>query len=131
MIDMLGTVLIMLGLAFNLFGCLGLVRLPDVYNRLQAATKCVTLGTCSILVGVLLVSSDLGVGLKALLCALFIVITAPVAAHAISRGSYRGGVQLTSDSVIDTYAGRLNGNGDTTVPEESGTQKPEEVRVNG
>ena len=45
----------LLDLDFNLFGCLGLVRFPDVYNRLQAATKCVTLGTCSILFGTLLI----------------------------------------------------------------------------
>ena len=38
------------GLFFDLVGCLGLVRLPDVYNRLQAGTKCVTLGTFLILV---------------------------------------------------------------------------------
>jgi multicomponent Na+:H+ antiporter subunit G len=131
MIDILGTLLIVLGLAFNLFGCLGLVRLPDVYNRLQAATKCVTLGTCSILVGVFLVSNDLGVGLKALLCGGFIVITAPVAAHAISRGSYRGGVKLTPESVIDAYARHVNETGDAVVHDESGTPKSEEVGVNG
>ena len=41
------------GLFFDLVGCLGLVRLPDVYNRLQAGTKCVTLGTFLILLGVI------------------------------------------------------------------------------
>ncbi len=46
------TIFISIGVLFNLFGCIGLIRLPDVYNRLQSATKCVTLGTCSILVGV-------------------------------------------------------------------------------
>ena len=54
------------------FGCLGLVRLPDVYNRLQAATKCVTLGTCSILFGALFYSGFNDVGLKAILCIFFI-----------------------------------------------------------
>ena len=47
-----------IGLAFDLFGCIGLVRLPDVYNRAQAATKCVTLGTCMILVGTALSGAD-------------------------------------------------------------------------
>ena len=45
MIDTLGFTLIGIGLAFNIFGCVGLFRLPDVYSRLQAATKCVTMGT--------------------------------------------------------------------------------------
>ena len=64
---MLSTILISIGVLFNLFGCIGLIRLPDVYNRLQSATKCVTLGTCSILAGVavhfgLIVTLNLGIG---------------------------------------------------------------------
>ncbi len=99
----LGLVLIGIGLAFDLFGCLGLVRLPDVYNRLQAATKCVTLGTCSILFGVFLITGFTGTGIKALLCIIFLILTAPVAAHAISRGAHRAGVKLWESSVVDKY----------------------------
>ena len=51
--DMAAVILISIGVLFNVFGCIGLLRLPDVYNRLQAATKCVTLGCCSILIGVM------------------------------------------------------------------------------
>ncbi|MCX5692677.1 MAG: monovalent cation/H(+) antiporter subunit G, partial [Candidatus Omnitrophica bacterium] len=40
-----GIIFIVIGLGFDIFGCIGLLRLPDVYNRLQATTKCVTLGT--------------------------------------------------------------------------------------
>ena len=54
MINTAGIILLIVGVVFNLFGCIGLIRLPDVYNRLQSATKCVTLGTCSMLLGVLL-----------------------------------------------------------------------------
>ena len=46
-------ILISIGVVFDIVGAIGLIRLPDVYNRLQAATKCVTLGTCLILIGVL------------------------------------------------------------------------------
>ena len=98
-----GMVFIAGGLAFDLFGCLGLVRLPDVYNRLQAATKCVTLGTCSILLGTCLVIGPTGGGLRALLCILFVVLTAPVSAHAIARGAHRAGVRLWDKSVTDAY----------------------------
>ena len=51
--EVAGIIFIVIGLLFDLFGCLGLIRLPDIYNRLQASTKCVTLGTCSILFGLL------------------------------------------------------------------------------
>jgi len=66
-IDIIGLAFISIGLAFDLFGCLGLVRLPDVYNRLQAATKCVTLGTCSILFGTFIIVGFTSAGMKALL----------------------------------------------------------------
>ena len=102
--DTIGLALIVVGLAFDLFGCLGLVRLPDVYNRLQAATKCVTLGTCSILLGAFLLLGISGGGLKAVLCILFIFLTAPVAAHAIARGSHAAGIRLWEGSVVDQYA---------------------------
>ena len=97
------------GLAFDLFGAIGLVRLPDVYNRVQAATKCVTLGTCMILLGTLIGAGGGEMGVKALLCAIFLVLTSPVAAHAIARGAYRSGVRLWEGSVVDRYGEDLRG----------------------
>ena len=102
--DTVGLVFIGIGLAFDFFGCLGLVRLPDVYNRLQAATKSVTLGTCSILFGTFLIVGCTSAGLKSLLCIVFIILTAPVAAHAVARGSHRSGFKLWEKSVVDKYA---------------------------
>lgn len=96
--------LIAVGVLFDVFGTLGLVRLPDVYNRLQAATKCVTLGTCLILFGVALgTSSGAPFVVKALLCAAFILLTSPVGAHALARGAHLGGVKLWEQSVVDKY----------------------------
>ena len=50
--EIIGLILLIIGVSFDVVGCIGLVRLPDIYNRLQAATKCVTLGTCMILLSV-------------------------------------------------------------------------------
>jgi multicomponent Na+:H+ antiporter subunit G len=102
----IGKFFIAIGLVFDFFGCLGLVRLPDVYNRLQAATKCVTLGTCSILFGVFLINiadGELAPAIKAILCAIFLLLTSPVAAHAIARGAHISGVKLWHKSVVDSY----------------------------
>jgi len=99
----IGLFFIALGLAFDVFGCIGLVRLPDVYNRLQAATKCVTLGTCSILFGAFLIVGTSSGGMKMLLCIVFIILTSPVAAHAIARGAHRSGIKLWEGSVVDKY----------------------------
>ena len=96
--------LITIGLAFDFLGCLGLVRLPDVYNRLQAATKSVTIGTCSILLGMVFLNGLMtAISLKSLLCIVFIALTAPTAAHAISRGAHIYGVKLSDKTVVDKY----------------------------
>ena len=110
MLEVIGCWLIGIGLAFDLFGCIGLVRLPDVYNRAQAATKCVTLGTCMILLGTALLGLA-GYGgwsmfVKAVMCAAFVLLTSPVGAHAICRSAYISGVRLWSGSVEDAFVER-------------------------
>lgn len=97
-------IFILIGLGFDLLGCIGLLRLPDVYNRLQATTKCVTLGTCSILFGTLIIKGFSATGIKALLVIIFLLLTAPVAAHALARGAHKSGVKLWEGSVCDKYA---------------------------
>ena len=104
MISTIGLIFMTIGFTFDVIGCLGLVRLPDVYNRLQAATKCVTLGTCSILFGTFLIVGFTAAGIKALMCIIFLILTSPVAAHAIARAAHRAGVKLCKESVVDRYA---------------------------
>ena len=103
MTETIGTILIGIGVAFTLFGTIGLIRLPDMYNRLQAATKCVTLGTAILLIGGGIYSGIPSLLVKSILCAIFILVTSPVAAHAIARGGYISGVELWDGSVTDAY----------------------------
>lgn len=103
MIAFLGWASIGLGVAFTMLGCLGLVRFPDLYNRMQAATKCVTLGTCGIMFGIFLLAGFSTLGVKALVCAVFVLITMPVAAHALGRGSLVFGVKLWKGTVKDQF----------------------------
>ena len=110
MSDLAGYVLIMIGVLFDVFGCIGLVRFPDVYNRLQASTKCVTLGTILLLVGVALASGSGATVAKAIVCAVFILITSPTAAHALAKGAYASGVKLWEKSVVDRYAEQARSN---------------------
>ncbi|MFW6189604.1 MAG: monovalent cation/H(+) antiporter subunit G [Planctomycetota bacterium] len=102
--EFIGIALIVVGLAFDLFGCIGLVRLPDIYTRLQAATKSVTLGTCMILVGVAVYAGLGPMGIKALVCVAFVLVTSPTAAHAVARGAYKFGVEPAEPTVVDRYA---------------------------
>lgn len=98
-----GTVFVFIGIAFDFLGVLGLIRLPDVYNRLQAATKCVTFGTAGLLLGVFILEGFTSFGFKALLGIAFVFLSSPVAAHAISRAAHRSGVPLAAESVVDMY----------------------------
>ena len=103
-IQLAGLVVVAIGVAFDVFGCIGLVRLPDVYNRLQAATKCVTVGTCFIIAGSLLVLGSISAAVKGGLCMAFVLLTSPTAPHALARAAHRAGVALWVASVVDRYA---------------------------
>ncbi|MCX5696687.1 MAG: monovalent cation/H(+) antiporter subunit G [Candidatus Omnitrophica bacterium] len=101
--EIIAYVFIGTGLVFDFFGCLGLVRFPDIYNRLHSSIKCVTLGTSSILFGLFLYKGFSPAGVKALLCIVFLVLTAPVSAHVLARSAHKSGVKLWEKSVCDKY----------------------------
>ena len=103
MTDVIGILIVIVGVVFNLFGCIGLVRLPDVYNRLQAATKCVTVGTCGVLLGVVVIHGFDGLGIKALIAIPLLFLTAPTAAHALARAAHRFGTKPWDGTVVDHY----------------------------
>ena len=102
--ETIGLTLIVIGVLFDIIGCIGLVRLPDVYNRIQASTKCVVLGTTLILLGSLVWLASLSATIKGLMIILFILITSATAAHALARAAHRSGVALCDQSVVDRYA---------------------------
>ncbi len=101
--ELIGMIFIGFGVAFDVLGCLGLLRFPDVYNRLQAGTKCVTFGTCGILFGIFCMNGFNSLGIKALIGIPFLLLTSPVGAHALARGAHIFGVKLWKNSVIDKY----------------------------
>ncbi len=96
-----GIGLIIFGVIFLFLGALGILRLPDVYNRLQAGTKATTLGAfCTIVGAGLMVPEWLP---KTLIIAVFILMTNPISSHALGRASYRSGIKLWKGSVVDKY----------------------------
>lgn len=101
--EVIGAIFIVIGLIFDFLGCLGLVRFPDVYNRLQAATKCVTFGTCSILLGSLFIVGLAGGGIKLILAIIFIILTSPTASHALARASQKAKIKLWEKSRCNYY----------------------------
>jgi len=97
----LGYIMIILGSIFLLLGALGIVRMPDLYNRIQAGTKATTLGALSSIIGVGLVNPNWF--FKTLIIAIFIVLTNPIGSHSIARSSYKSGLKPELQSEIDEY----------------------------
>lgn len=91
---------------FAFVAALGLVRMPDVFIRMHAATKAGTLGVGLIMAAVAIHFGELGVLVRALAGIAFLIITAPVAAHLIGRVAYRQGVPMWAGTVIDEWDGR-------------------------
>jgi multicomponent Na+:H+ antiporter subunit G len=101
--NIISNILIGIGLVFSLMGCLGLIRLPDIYNRLQAATKCVTLGACCILVSLVIRYGFSESGIKGLFAVPVLFFTSTVGAHSLIRGAHIFGIKLWKESIIDDY----------------------------
>jgi multicomponent Na+:H+ antiporter subunit G len=101
MADLALAILLLLGGGFTLVAGLGLLRMPDVFIRMHASTKAGTLGVGLILLAAALHFGDSAIAARALLIALFVLLTAPVAAHLIARAAYRTGTPLWDRSVID------------------------------
>lgn len=104
MIEGLTGVLIIGGGLFAVIAALGILRLPDVLIRMHASTKAGTLGCGLILVAVAVHFSEIGIVSRAVAAIIFLLMTAPVAAHMIGRAAYRTGVPLWDGNVIDELA---------------------------
>ena len=88
---LLADLFLLLGASFMFLGAVGLIRMPDVYNRLQAGTKAVTLGALSILIGVGL--RHPGWWSMLLMIAVLVLFTNPVGSASIARAALLAGVR--------------------------------------
>jgi len=90
----LAALLMLIGASFMALAALGLVRLPDLFTRMQAAAKAGSLGASSILLGTAFAFGESEVTTRALSVIAFLLFTAPLAAHMIARAGYTLGVPL-------------------------------------
>lgn len=93
---------------FTLVAAIGLLRFPDVYLRMHAATKAGTVGVISSLLALALYFDDPAIRVRALLVALFLCITAPIVAHVLSRASLMAGVAMSRDTVCNEWDRELS-----------------------
>ncbi len=99
-LDVVGAVLILIGASLALTAAIGLVRLPDVLNRMHAASKPQTLGFLTLCLGLALVLRDGGATSMLALAAGLQLVTAPVATQMMAKAAYRTG-QYRADLVVD------------------------------
>ncbi|WP_068317206.1 monovalent cation/H(+) antiporter subunit G [Polycladidibacter hongkongensis] len=90
-LDLLVATLLLIGAVFSFTAALGLLRLPDVYSRMHAASKAGTLGSGVLLLALGLYAQDWGVLTRALAGVSFFLLTAPISAHLIARAALKVG----------------------------------------
>ena len=105
MSDIIATAAVLLGTALGVLSAVGIVRMPDVYIRLQVASKASSLGIALLMLGVAAHFDELSVTVRALLVVVFLFLTAPVAAHVIGRAAYITGCPLAPGTALDELAG--------------------------
>ena len=108
MTELITSFLVVAGSIFAFVAALGVVRLPDVLIRMHASTKAGTLGCGLILLAVAVSFGETGIVARALAAIVFLLLTAPVAAHMIGRAAYRAGVPLWKGTAIDELAEASN-----------------------
>ena len=101
MTDVMTAVVWIAGSAFALLAAVGVLRMPDVFTRMQASTKASTLGLGCLLIGAALQLGDIASVIRVLSIAAFTLLTTPVAAHVIARAAYLAEVPLWKGTVLD------------------------------
>ena len=101
MISLLAALFFLAGATLALLAAVGVLRMPDLFTRMQASTKAATLGLGCLLAGLALSLPELSVIIRAGTIAAFVMLTTPVAAHVIARAAYLTGVPLWKHSVVD------------------------------
>lgn len=104
--EIIGIVILWIGVFFSITGVIGLLRFPDVYTRIHASGKVATLGLVGLLLGAAILMPDLA--FRALVLIAFMVLTSPVASHVVASAAHRSRGRLavgTRDDLADVEEG--------------------------
>lgn len=94
-------VTMILGALFSLLAAVGLLRLPDLYTRMHAASKAGTMGAGLLLAAIAVISQDGSVILRAIAGFVFLLLTAPVSAHLLSRAALKAGYRPSESTYLN------------------------------
>jgi multicomponent Na+:H+ antiporter subunit G len=94
--------LAVIGLGFSLSGVVGILRMPDVYCRIQCSSKTITMGALPLLLALVVGEGFVsGYASRALLVMFLLLIVNPVSSHALARAAYKTGVPMWHGAVLD------------------------------
>ncbi|TDH38822.1 monovalent cation/H(+) antiporter subunit G [Pseudohoeflea suaedae] len=103
-IMLLTAAFVLIGSFFALVASIGLLRLPDLYSRMHAASKAGTMGSGLLLIALAVHAADAGVFARALAGVVFFLLTAPISAHLLAKAAYSVGYRLGPNAVRDEMA---------------------------
>lgn len=92
--------LVILGVTVMTLGVVGIIRMPDIYTKIHAASKSVFLGTIVLAIAGMVVS-DLAVTARLVLISLGLILTTPIASHVIGRAAFMRHMSMESEGAID------------------------------
>ena len=101
--EIMVSLFLLMGGILSLIAAAGVLRMPDIFTRMHAATKVGTVGVSSITIGLMIHFGSITVISRGILVIAFFLLTAPVAAHMIARAAYRSGVSLWILTRIDEW----------------------------
>ncbi len=111
-------VLAAVGLAFSLSGVVGILRMPDLYTRIQCSSKTITMGALPALAALVVGEGAVSTyGSRALIVAFLLLVVNPLASHALARAAYKAGVPMWEGAVADQVAARRDS---PSAPEREG-----------
>lgn len=97
--EIIGNILLICGSIFLFSAGLGVLRMPDTYNRIQTGTKATTLGTILLLIGIAFLHPAWA--FKLVILIFFVMLTNPVSSHALARASHAIGIHETETTLVD------------------------------
>ena len=108
--EAVGNIVIITGVAFMLFGIVGIFRFDNFYSRILVTGKIDTVGALTIVLGIAIKSGLSFFALKLLLLAGIILILNPLATHVVARSAYLSGYKVKDNKIADS--GFDNGRGE-------------------
>ncbi len=106
-LDLFSSVLMIAGTAFVVLAVSGILRFKDVFSRLHASTKAVSLGVLLTMLAAAIQMVEVGDAAKVILAGVLLIITAPVSSHMVARASYAAG--MAPDDLLEDHLADLEG----------------------